>query len=459
MHFFKEYIENYNNAREELNTILNNIEKELDGLLKIRNISTIELCKQFLDEHEISIECINDNINSIVQKLNDLQKFCYEDIKNILPFIPEFSNLDEKEAFLKAKNIDYLIECIKSDKSENMYEKNNLLEIAEFNKKVRYFIHTTLAIVENPSAYVIQRKLEKNIKEDKFVYSVEDLFYEVNYLLSEVYRIKRLLEQYHILSNPSYGNWTSSNVEIKDIINYINIYKERFEGYYFNEKLYCINVVINNNIQNEKKLYLPIDKLKEIIDVLLHNAADELVSKEIEKGKFEKYIVCEIEEVKENIVLKISDNGRGFGNNNDILNPFVTTKSTKFHNQGIGLDIANTNCILISGKLEKENMETGGALFKVTFPKNVIVNTDAFKYKINIAVFGKSIELNNKLEELKNLYKDGNRVININSIDELNMFLQNASLNALDIIIIDKNDIFFRNRLKQHSFKGQMFIV
>jgi len=231
MHFFKEYIENYNNAREELNTILNNIEKELDGLLKIRNISTIELCKQFLDEHEISIECINDNINSIVQKLNDLQKFCYEDIKNILPFIPEFSNLDEKEAFLKAKNIDYLIECIKSDKSENMYEKNNLLEIAEFNKKVRYFIHTTLAIVENPSAYVIQRKLEKNIKEDKFVYSVEDLFYEVNYLLSEVYRIKRLLEQYHILSNPSYGNWTSSNVEIKDIINYINIYKERFEGY------------------------------------------------------------------------------------------------------------------------------------------------------------------------------------------------------------------------------------
>ena len=36
-----------------------------------------------------------------------------------------------------------------------------------------------------------------------------------------------------------------------------------------------------------------------------------------------------------------------------------------------------------------------------------------------------------------NLYKDGNRVININSIDELNMFLQNASLNALDIIIPD----------------------
>ncbi len=403
MHFFKEYIENYNNTREELNHILNNIEHELDKLLTIRDIKTIDECKMFLVNNENSIDCINININNIVQKLNDLQIFCYEDIKNILPFIPEFSSLDENEAFLKAKNIDYLIECIKSDNNENIYEKNNLLEIAEFNKKVRYFIHTTLAIVENPSAYVIQKKLEKNIQENSFIYDVEDLFYEVNYLLSEVYRIKRLLEQYHILANPSYGNWTSSNTDIKDIINYINIYKERFKGFYFNEKLYFVDINIINNIRNEKKLYLPIDKLKEIIDVLLHNAADELVSKEIETSGFDKKIICEFDEYNDNIIIKISDNGRGFNNNEDILNPFVTTKSTKFHNQGIGLDIANTNCILISGKLEKENLESGGALFKVTFPKNIIVNTDAFKYKINIAVFSKSKDANDKLEELKTL--------------------------------------------------------
>ena len=74
MHFFKEYIENYNNAREELNTILNNIEKELDGLLKYEILVLLNYVNNFLDEHEISIECINDNINSIVQKLNDLQE-------------------------------------------------------------------------------------------------------------------------------------------------------------------------------------------------------------------------------------------------------------------------------------------------------------------------------------------------------------------------------------------------
>lgn len=459
MHFFKEYIENYNNTREELNHILNNIEHELDKLLTIRDIKTIDECKMFLVNNENSIDCINININNIVQKLNDLQMFCYEDIKNILPFIPEFLSLDEKDAFLKAKNIDFLIECIKSDNKENIYERNNLLEIAEFNKKVRYFIHTTLAIVENPSAYVIQKKLEKNIKQNSFIYDVEDLFYEVNYLLSEVYRIKRLLEQYYILSNPSYGNWTSSNTDIKDIVNYINIYKERFKGFYFNEKLYFIELNIINNIQNEKKLFLPIDKLKEIIDVLLHNAADELVSKEIETSGFDKKIICEFDEYNDNIIIKISDNGRGFNNHEDILNPFVTTKSTKFHNQGIGLDIANTNCILISGKLEKENLESGGALFKVTIPKNIIVNTDAFKYKINIAVFSKSKDANDKLEELKILYKDSNRIIYINSIDELNMFLQNASISAIDIIILDKNDIFYRNRLERNSFKGQMFVV
>lgn len=459
MHFFKEYVQNYNEKKEHINSILNNIESSLDVLLKVKNIKTIDECNEFILINKSIFEAIDKDIAKIIENLNLLQNFCYEDIKNILPFIPEFKSLDEHEAFLKAKNIDYLIECIKNDREPNIYEKVNLLEIAEFNKKVRYFIHTTMAIVENPSAFIIQKKLEKNIKENQFIHKPMNLFMEVNSLMSEVYRIRRLLDQYHVLSNSSYGNWDSHSIEVKEIIDYLKIYKYRFEGFYFNENIYFIDLNIDDStIQHDLKLNIPLDKVKEIIDVLLHNAADELVSKELVLGKFDKKINCIINECDNNIIISIEDNGRGFEDSN-LLKPFSTTKNGRFHNQGIGLDIASTNCMILSGKLEIENKENSGALFRLIFPRDIKANTEIFKLKINIAVFGKSMNTSKKLDELKEIHKDNYRIVQINSIEDFNVFLKNASLKAIDIIIIDNNEKELNESMKKYFYKGQIIVV
>lgn len=459
MHFFKEYVQNYNEKKEHINSILNNIESSLDVLLKVKNIKTIDECNEFILINKSIFEAIDKDITKIIENLNLLQNFCYEDIKNILPFIPEFKSLDEHEAFLKAKNIDYLIECIKNDREPNIYEKVNLLEIAEFNKKVRYFIHTTMAIVENPSAFIIQKKLEKNIKENQFIHEPMNLFMEVNSLMSEVYRIRRLLDQYHVLSNSSYGNWDSHSIEVKEIIDYLKIYKYRFEGFYFNENIYFIDLNIDDStIQHDLKLNIPLDKVKEIIDVLLHNAADELVSKELVLGKFDKKINCIINECDNNIIISIEDNGRGFEDSN-LLKPFSTTKNGRFHNQGIGLDIASTNCMILSGKLEIENKENSGALFRLIFPRDIKANTEIFKLKINIAVFGKSMNTSKKLDELKEIHKDNYRIVQINSIEDFNVFLKNASLKAIDIIIIDNNEKELNESMKKYFYKGQIIVV
>lgn len=459
MHFFKEYVQNYNEKKEHINSILNNIESSLDVLLKVKNIKTIDECNEFILINKSIFEAIDKDIAKIIENLNLLQNFCYEDIKNILPFIPEFKSLDEHEAFLKAKNIDYLIECIKNDREPNIYEKVNLLEIAEFNKKVRYFIHTTMAIVENPSAFIIQKKLEKNIKENQFIHEPMNLFMEVNSLMSEVYRIRRLLDQYHVLSNSSYGNWDSHSIEVKEIIDYLKIYKYRFEGFYFNENIYFIDLNIDDStIQHDLKLNIPLDKVKEIIDVLLHNAADELVSKELVLGKFDKKINCIINECDNNIIISIEDNGRGFEDSN-LLKPFSTTKNGRFHNQGIGLDIASTNCMILSGKLEIENKENSGALFRLIFPRDIKANTEIFKLKINIAVFGKSMNTSKKLDELKEIHKDNYRIVQINSIEDFNVFLKNASLKAIDIIIIDNNEKELNESMKKYFYKGQIIVV
>ena len=459
MHFFKEYVQNYNEKKEHINSILNNIESSLDVLLKVKNIKTIDECNEFILINKSIFEAIDKDIAKIIENLNLLQNFCYEDIKNILPFIPEFKSLDEHEAFLKAKNIDYLIECIKNDREPNIYEKVNLLEIAEFNKKVRYFIHTTMAIVENPSAFIIQKKLEKNIKENQFIHEPMNLFMEVNSLMSEVYRIRRLLDQYHVLSNSSYGNWDSHSIEVKEIIDYLKIYKYRFEGFYFNENIYFIDLNIDDStIQQDLKLNIPLDKVKEIIDVLLHNAADELVSKELVLGKFDKKINCIINECDNNIIISIEDNGRGFEDSN-LLKPFSTTKNGRFHNQGIGLDIASTNCMILTGKLEIENKENSGALFRLIFPRDIKANTEIFKLKINIAVFGKSRNTSKKLDELKEIHKDNYRIVQINSIEDFNVFLKNASLKAIDIIIIDNNEKELNESMKKYFYKGQIIVV
>ena len=459
MHFFKEYVQNYNEKKEHINSILNNIESSLDVLLKVKNIKTIDECNEFILINKSIFEAIDKDIAKIIENLNLLQNFCYEDIKNILPFIPEFKSLDEHEAFLKAKNIDYLIECIKNDREPNIYEKVNLLEIAEFNKKVRYFIHTTMAIVENPSAFIIQKKLEKNINENQFIHEPMNLFMEVNSLMSEVYRIRRLLDQYHVLSNSSYGNWDSHSIEVKEIIDYLKIYKYRFEGFYFNENIYFIDLNIDDStIQQDLKLNIPLDKVREIIDVLLHNAADELVSKELILGKFDKKINCIINECDNNIIISIEDNGRGFEDSN-LLKPFSTTKNGRFHNQGIGLDIASTNCMILSGKLEIENKENSGALFRLIFPRDIKANTEIFKLKINIAVFGKSMNTSKKLDELKEIHKDNYRIVQINSIEDFNVFLKNASLKAIDIIIIDNNEKELNESMKKYFYKGQIIVV
>ena len=427
--------------------------------MKVKNIKTIDECNEFILINKSIFEAIDKDITKIIENLNLLQNFCYEDIKNILPFIPEFKSLDEHEAFLKAKNIDYLIECIKNDREPNIYEKVNLLEIAEFNKKVRYFIHTTMAIVENPSAFIIQKKLEKNIKENQFIHEPMNLFMEVNSLMSEVYRIRRLLDQYHVLSNSSYGNWDSHSIEVKEIIDYLKIYKYRFEGFYFNENIYFIDLNIDDStIQQDLKLNIPLDKVKEIIDVLLHNAADELVSKELVLGKFDKKINCIINECDNNIIISIEDNGRGFEDSN-LLKPFSTTKNGRFHNQGIGLDIASTNCMILSGKLEIENKENSGALFRLIFPRDIKANTEIFKLKINIAVFGKSMNTSKKLDELKEIHKDNYRIVQINSIEDFNVFLKNASLKAIDIIIIDNDEKELNESMKKYFYKGQIIVV
>lgn len=458
MHFAKEYISAYNNAKDLIKHRLNDVEKELDSLLAIKNIKDLNQCK-FLYENNMltTYEIIDINLKFIVDHLEELQMFCHEDIKTIIPHINSIKELSEIEAFQKAKNIDWLIETIKQETELTVNEKSNLLDISEFNKKMRYFIHSTMAFAQNPLPYAVKRKLEKNISKEELINSPLEMYEDICYCLSECYRIRKSIDQFHILSNVDYGNWKSEEATSEDIEKYLNIYKHRLEGFFYKEHLYRINVDIKNSIKS-KPINLPMEKIKEVIDVIIHNAAEELVEKEIEhKSEFKKIISCEIKEVDKEVVIAIRDNGRGFDEDDNIDKAFKSTKRN-FKNHGIGLDIANKNAMIMAGKINKYNNDDEGSTFEFVFPFNKIISLEGFRQKINILVIGEENRIEEEAKQQQEIYSE-NRIIRIKSNHVLREYIKDKLLRFINVIVKEKKNIKGTKLIKDDDFKGKIIEV
>jgi signal transduction histidine kinase len=361
---------------------------------------------------------------------------------------------EQNEAFNKAKNVDWLIEHIKEDCDLSSNERARLLEISQFNKRIRYFIHSTLAFVENPLPFGIERRIKKTLKEEFISSDWESIISkDLSYHLSEVYRIRKAVEQFYILSDADYGDWHSSEISVEELIGYLNIYKQRFDTFYFNNQYYHIRVAIINNASLDCKLILPTVKLKEVLDVLLHNAAEELVEK-FKKESFTTKIECILDANENNFSISISDNGRGILGDTNLKTPFFTTKNN-FKNSGIGLDIANKIARIFKGTLINSNNEYGGATFKFTFPKQIEVKQDGFRHKINILLLDHSKGVEAKLKELMQEHVDV-QVIRAESKGIIEEFSNEKIISCIDIVLCSQgNDLI--QYVTDANFKGDVF--
>lgn len=452
MHFLNEYINSYNETKYRVQDRLIEIENKLDSLIEIKTVDNLE--EFYENDFKASYKIIEINIKFIIDYLHQLQKFCHEDIRNIIPKIRSLDKLTEKESFKKAKNIDWLIEAIKTEQEIDSKLRAGLLEISEFNKKIRYFIHSTLSFVENPLPIVPLAKIKRLLKSNTNI-SADEIVKDVAYCLSECNRIKQSFEKFHILSNAEYGHWESLKVKSEDILEYFNLYKNRFSIYYYNDNLYNIVLDVSSSFKTEESYSFPFHKVKEIIDVMLHNAAEELVSKEIAIGEyFDKKIICRIAEKDEMLVFSIGDNGRGFTDENIDL-PFYTTKNKKT-NFGIGLDIANQNIKILKGHIERFNNFNNGATFEFAIPKNIVVNKEEFKHKVNVVVVGETSSINKKVKELTLKYNNI-RIITLQTANEIQELLKKDSLRFVNIVLFEKNESRLINKFfAKYDFKGQL---
>lgn len=112
-------------------------------------------------------------------------------------------------------------------------------------------------------------------------------------------------------------------------------------------------------------------KVGQVLQNLIENAIDSVwaYSKEAVDG-YSPAISIQTEMRNSHVIIRIADNGPGISKENRerIFEPFFTTKPT---GEGTGLGLSISYDIITqmhNGKLEIEESETGGALFKITLP-------------------------------------------------------------------------------------------
>lgn len=455
MHFLNEYISKYNNVKEHIKQKVTSIEDSLTSILEIKNINKDDLDSFYRNVFAPSYEIININIRFIIDSLDALQKFCHSDIKSVIPKIDSLKNLDDKQSFEKAKNIDWLIDVIKKERTIDEKLRSNLLEISDINKKVRYFIHSTLSFCENPLPVSVLIKL-KNSMDRKVFLDVDDITKDIAYCLHEAQRIRESFEKFHVLSNFQYGDWSNKKTDENCLDEYFNLYKHKFINYFYKNEVYHVMIFVDNKLPKDSSYEFPLVKVKETIDVLMNNAAEELVEKEIEKNeKYDKKIICEMREDGENLIVTVSDNGRGLLNKNT-GKAFLTTKNNSF-NSGIGLDIARKNMKMMKGNIFWENNFTEGASFKITFPKRISqLLTEDQKHKIFILEIGDSNKIRKETNRIAEEF-DNAKIIGFSSVKELNDLKNKDILNFIHFVVYEEiEENLIDETIKNSSFKGKL---
>jgi len=123
---------------------------------------------------------------------------------------------------------------------------------------------------------------------------------------------------------------------------------------------------------NSEKIILNSDReqLSRVFFNLIKNAIESIQQKQENTSNYEGKITIEINNLDNNIIIRIVDNGIGFGifaaNIKDILNPYFTTKK---NGTGLGLSIVNKIINDHNGKIEFIPIDEGAEI-KINFDLN-----------------------------------------------------------------------------------------
>ena len=406
-------------------------------------------------------ETYDDLTNSINELLNEFNSTIFYIINNISKHYNYFS-LDYIQLF---NNYSKLI-----DNSFNNYEQRIK------NLRNNYNFYSIPKIITNEIFLKKRKNIEEKINQFSNNYDFESIgfkynfekeldFYLVNLYMN--YEFNYIYDYYELIEN----NKNSYIDKLLEDISFIKKKQEKFKLIYTNFNKYI-------SIQKNKVSVEYIEEIKFNKSLCLNNLTNlyRNISEDLNKANItetEDYIInnCTIEEIV-NSLFKISDNNTCLNisgiNSTFYFNQFKSLlfdcKNNNFYNYSfIILDnfgeknkkkldniIENLTNIIISNAIDENYLSN---FLKNYYIKDINLEIDMNKYEKHFKEFENNIHTVNLQEaDYKNYISDILTESFYNSnLNKINLFIKNEIMDAINILISDKIDIFinyFSNKLK-----------
>ena len=234
----------------------------------------------------------------------------------------------------------------------------------------------------------VQEELEKSRDKDKMIFHqsklismgemIENIAHQWRQPLSQINSAVLVIDD-SLLENNLEDNVVEEKLsEIESLTQYMSKTIDDFKNFYAQDKVPEIfslqevmkesisilggtfkanNIAVQNGLENDYSYYGYSSELKQVFVVILNNALDVLVSREIKKPKID----IKIEKQLEHFNIKICDNAGGVDSKiiDKIFDPYFTTKHKK---QGTGIGLYISKVIIedsLNGELNVINNEYG----------------------------------------------------------------------------------------------------
>ena len=290
---------------------------------------------------------VSEAIKSLKDLLLNIRIVAYEHLRAIAQILSvKKSNLNNNyEKLLEDLKDNNKADKILKEAFDDKIKQTELLQEIAFINEIRVFIHQALNIHAMVTINFVSKVLSKEKEKGKIIKDKEVLVEKIESAIFNLHRLHRYWNEIKNLKGNVQVNLT--NLPISEVLKSLQVYKEKVANYYYIGKENKIILNINNKLDKEvldRTLEIDLDKFLEIVEVILFNATEELINKEIEDGIIdEKHIYLdiynEIVNAKEVLVIKIKDNGRGIKEPLKIFEMNYTTKKDK-GGSGIGLATA-----------------------------------------------------------------------------------------------------------------------
>lgn len=379
-----EYLRETERATNILSYHINKASVAYMSLLKLELYLVQREKLYYSEEHfEEQLSIIVDNIELINSKMLELREFCYVDIKRVIPYISALDDREEEKSIEFIKNLSLLKRVmINENERLTLQEKQIIIEGMEANKRIREFFHQGSSIL-NLSIPVRAKNLIRIQQNGKLSY-VNEILSDITFAYNNLERFRRevtLVRYLNDVIDEKYYHPKTFNV--MELSYFVDFYKEKGREYYYAGHSCFIDV--RYEALSNASCYSDFGKIKEVFEVILNNAFEELALinfEEMKKREDDNFFVSLFSSKRKyevnisvdwlcpnkqhGIIVTISDNGRGIDDIEKAYIPFSTTKSL-FGGTGLGLDIARRICEFLNIKIEVKS-SSDGTSFKFTIP-------------------------------------------------------------------------------------------